>query len=401
MTKTFILKIYRGEVGHQYWEEFELELKPYINVISSLMEIQKNPVNRQGKKVAPVTWEQGCLEEVCGSCSMLINGRPRQACTAIIEPILRKTGGNSITLAPFTKFPLVRDLVVNRSSMFNNLKRVQGWVSADGSFIKGFGPKISQDRQEAMYTLSTCMTCGCCSEGCPQVNNHSHFIGPAPVSQVRPITTIDIGANNGYFSIRAAQEYGSTAVMVDMQDRLEKICEYNTDLNTLICLNKQLTTQDLKELNRREHFDVLILFHVLHHIAAPDSWEEFLSEAFKLADNVIIQTPPTNDGFIADKPNIPVIERHLLSLPTGKVIGSFTRQSEEIRDHMIWFCLKPKDLHPSLYSKPRKQGISLATFKKLHGRHPSKERIKAMREKIPFYKRYFKGAITVQGNELN
>lgn len=217
----------------------------------------------------------------------------------------------------------------------------------------------------------------------------------------RPITTIDIGANNGYFSIRAAQEYGSTAVMVDMQDRLEKICEYNTDLSTLICLNKQLTTQDLKELNRREHFDVLILFHVLHHIAEPDSWEEFLNEVFKLADNVIIQTPPANDGFIVDKPNIPAIERYLLSLPTGKVIGSFTRQSEEIRDHMIWFCLKPKDLHSSLYSKPRKQGISLATFRKLHGRYPSKEHIKAMREKLPFYKRYFKGAITVQGDELN
>lgn len=217
----------------------------------------------------------------------------------------------------------------------------------------------------------------------------------------RPITTIDIGANNGYFSIRAAQEYGSTAVMVDMQDRLEKICEYNTDLNTLICLNKQLTTHDLKELNRREHFDVLILFHVLHHIAEPDSWKVFLDEVFKLADNVIIQTPPGNDGFIADKPNIPAIERHLLSLPNGKVIGSFTRQNEEVRDHMIWFCLKPKDLHASLYSKPRKQGISLATFKKFHGRYPSKEQVKVMRENLPFYKRYFKGAITVQGSELN
>ena len=115
MSETFILKIYRGETGKQYWEEFEVELKPYINVISALMEIQKNPVNRKGKRVTPVNWEQGCLEEVCGSCSMLINGRPRQACTAIVEPILKKTGSRTITLAPFTKFPLVRDLVVNRA----------------------------------------------------------------------------------------------------------------------------------------------------------------------------------------------------------------------------------------------------------------------------------------------
>ena len=75
---TFVLKVFRGTPSHQYWEEFELELKPYLNVISALMEIQKNPINRQGKRVTPVAWEQGCLEEVCGSCSMLVNARPRQ-----------------------------------------------------------------------------------------------------------------------------------------------------------------------------------------------------------------------------------------------------------------------------------------------------------------------------------
>ena len=247
MTKTFILKIYRGEVGHQYWEEFELELKPYINVISSLMEIQKNPVNRQGKKVAPVTWEQGCLEEVCGSCSMLINGRPRQACTAIIEPILRKTGGNSITLAPFTKFPLVRDLVVNRSSMFNNLKRVQGWVSADGSFIKGFGPKISQDRQEAMYTLSTCMTCGCCSEGCPQVNNHSHFIGPAPVSQVRLFNLHPTGEMEKAKRLHTLMEEGGISDCGNAQNCVQ-VCPKEIPLTESIAvMGREVSKQALKD----------------------------------------------------------------------------------------------------------------------------------------------------------
>src|ERR1700676_1301276 len=119
MAKTFILKIYRGNPGHQYWEEFELELVPMSNVTSSLMEIQKNPVNIKGEKVTPVVWEQGCLEEVCGSCSMLINGKPRQACTAVISVIIKQTTSNIITLAPFTKFPLVRDLIVDRSLMFD------------------------------------------------------------------------------------------------------------------------------------------------------------------------------------------------------------------------------------------------------------------------------------------
>ncbi|HEV8050886.1 MAG TPA: 2Fe-2S iron-sulfur cluster-binding protein, partial [Parachlamydiaceae bacterium] len=77
MENTFILKVYRGSPGNQYWEEFTLKRVPAANIISSLMEIQKNPFNKNGEKVAPVVWEQGCLEEVCGSCSMLINGKPR------------------------------------------------------------------------------------------------------------------------------------------------------------------------------------------------------------------------------------------------------------------------------------------------------------------------------------
>lgn len=183
--KTFILRILRGVPGQQYWEEFELDREPGKNIISSLMEIQASPINTNGQRVTPVVWEQGCLEEVCGSCSMLINSKPRQACTALIETIIEETGQTKIILAPFSKFPLIRDLIVDRSSMFNNLKKVHAWIDADGSFDKGFGPRISPKKQEVMYSLSTCMTCGCCVEACPQVNKNSKFVGPQIISQVR------------------------------------------------------------------------------------------------------------------------------------------------------------------------------------------------------------------------
>src|SRR5579864_1668442 len=161
--KKFTLKIFRGAPDKQYWDEFELEVRPFLTITAALMDLQKNPMNKKQQKVTPVAWEQGCLEEVCGSCSMLINGRPRQACTALVDEILKKTGGNCLTLAPFTKFPLVRDLVVNRDSMFEALKRVRAWIETDGSFERGFGPKIEPSVQETMYVLSTCMTCGCCT----------------------------------------------------------------------------------------------------------------------------------------------------------------------------------------------------------------------------------------------
>lgn len=193
MSKTYTLRIFRGHPGKQYWEEFVLPLTPLANVISALMEIQRKPINKKGEKVAPVVWEAGCLEEVCGSCSMLINGYPRQACTALIEPMIEKTGSDLITVAPMTKFPLVRDLIIDRSVLFENLKKVRAWIAVDSSRGSGPGPKISPRKQEVMYALSTCMSCGVCSEGCPQVNPKSKFMSPAIFSQVRLFNAHPVG----------------------------------------------------------------------------------------------------------------------------------------------------------------------------------------------------------------
>lgn len=185
MTGKFTLKIYRGTPDNQYWEEFELELKPFYNMTSALMDIQKNPVTKQGKRVTPIAWEQGCLEVVCGSCSMLVNGRPVQGCVVLIEKVLKASGSNTITLAPFTTYPLIKDLIVDRTEMFENLKKIQGWIETDDSLDKGFGPKVDPKVQEERYILSTCISCGCCNEACPQMNPRSKFLGPAIISQVR------------------------------------------------------------------------------------------------------------------------------------------------------------------------------------------------------------------------
>jgi len=165
------------------WEEFTLDWQPQMNVISALMEVQKHPATASGQKTTPVVWECVCLEEVCGSCTMIINGKVRQSCTAMVDKIA--PNGETITLEPMSKFPLVRDLVVDRSRMFENLKRVKAWIQLDGSHELGPGPRQSQENQETAYPLSRCMTCGCCLEACPQVSAHSDFIGPAAINQVR------------------------------------------------------------------------------------------------------------------------------------------------------------------------------------------------------------------------
>ncbi len=142
-----------------YWESFEVDHGPMMNVISALQEVQKNPVNTEGKKVLPVVWECNCLEEICGACTMIINGRVRQACSALIDNV-----GTDLTLEPLSKFPVIRDLMVDRQRMFEAHKEVMAWVEVDGTHALGPGPQSSQAEQEVRYPLSKCMTCGCCCE---------------------------------------------------------------------------------------------------------------------------------------------------------------------------------------------------------------------------------------------
>ncbi len=248
MAETFILKIFRGHPGHQYWEEFECPLTPFSNVISSLMEIQKNPVTVQGKNVEPIVWEQGCLEEVCGSCSMLVNQRPRQACTALIRNIIEETKSRTISLAPFTKFPLIRDLVVERTIMFENLKKVNAWIESDGAYQKGAGPKISQDKQNVMYSLSTCMTCGCCSEACPQVNDNSAFIGPAAISQARLFNAHPTGKMQKHKRLRPLMQEGGVADCGNAQNCV-RVCPKDIPLtDSIAAVSRDVTLQGFRDL---------------------------------------------------------------------------------------------------------------------------------------------------------
>lgn len=180
------LKVLRQADGTSasHWEEFEFPFREKLNVISALQEVQRNPQTVDGKTVRPPSWDAACLEEVCGSCTMNINGTIRQACTALIEEVAEVEGDTFVVrLEPMKKFPVIRDLVVDRSKMFENLKKVKAWVPIDGSY--DLGPAVPQDDhvRQLRYALSRCMSCGCCVESCPQVNEKSTFVGPAALGQ--------------------------------------------------------------------------------------------------------------------------------------------------------------------------------------------------------------------------
>jgi succinate dehydrogenase / fumarate reductase iron-sulfur subunit len=150
-----------------YWDQFRVPYEAGLNITSVLQRIAAHPITVSGQQVAPVAYESNCLEEVCGACTMLINGRVRQACSALVDRLLEDNPAR-IELRPMTKFPVVRDLVVARQRLFRALEKLHCWIQVDGYFDRGPGPRQSPHDQQQAYPLSTCISCGCCLEACPQ-----------------------------------------------------------------------------------------------------------------------------------------------------------------------------------------------------------------------------------------
>jgi len=150
-----------------YWERHRVDHEPDLNITSVLQRMAARATTVDDHKVAPVAWESNCLEEVCGACTMVVNGQVRQGCTALVDKLLAEHPGE-IELRPMTKFPVIRDLVVDRSRLFRALTKIKGWIPVDTYQDMGPGPRQSQNSQEQMYPLSECMSCGCCLDACPQ-----------------------------------------------------------------------------------------------------------------------------------------------------------------------------------------------------------------------------------------
>ena len=248
--KTITVKIKRqdGPEASTRWEEFAVPYRPNMNIISVLMKIRENPVTTSGKQTTPVAWDMNCLEEVCGACSMVINGRPRQSCSALVDQLQQP-----LTIEPMSTFPIIRDLQVDRSRMFDSLKKVKAWVPIDGTYDLGAGPRLPERKREWAYELSKCMTCGVCLESCPNVNSGSSFMGPAPLSQVRLFNTHPTGAMVKDERLNAIMGDGGLANCGNSQNCVQA-CPKGIPLTTSIAsLNRAATVQMFKNFFGSDH----------------------------------------------------------------------------------------------------------------------------------------------------
>ena len=148
-----------------YWETFEYGGPQDNSVAGALDYLNYNDdiTDIDGQRTTRIGWDCSCLQGICGACAMVINGQPALACETFVRDIK-----GDIELRPLRKFPVIHDLVVDRSSIHENLK-------AANVCIGEYQPAADGDHAH-MYAAAKCLKCGLCLEVCPNyVNGHTFF----------------------------------------------------------------------------------------------------------------------------------------------------------------------------------------------------------------------------------
>ena len=263
-SQTFTVRVWRQDAPEKpgRWERHRIAYEPNLNVISVLQKIAAQATTDDGRKTSPVAWDCNCLEEVCGACTVVINGRVRQACSSLVDTLLKEQPGE-IQLRPMSKFPVIRDLIVDRSRMFHALQKTKSWIPVDDYLDRGPGPRESPQSQERRYPLSECMTCGCCLEACPEYEkieverlpgeddatyiarkNAAHeqgFVGAAAISQVMLFNAHGTGQMNAGERLESLMSPGGLQQCGNAQNCVA-VCPKHIPLTRSIALAGRATT---------------------------------------------------------------------------------------------------------------------------------------------------------------
>ena len=166
------------------FESYKVEANEHMSFLEML-----DVLNEQllAEKKRPITFEHDCREGICGSCSMVIDGRPHgpQTGTTACQLHMRHyKDGDTIVIEPFRAqaFPILQDLSVDRSA-FDNIIQAGGYVSVNtGQAVDGNAIPIEQDTALQAFESATCIGCGACVAACP--NGSAMLFTSAKVSHL-------------------------------------------------------------------------------------------------------------------------------------------------------------------------------------------------------------------------
>ena len=164
--------------SESYWETFNADVPPETSVAALLDYLNYNDdiVDETGRATTRIGWECSCLQGICGSCAMVINGVPSLACETFVKDLVAGSKDGTITIKPLQKFPVIHDLVVDRSVIFENLKKT-GIFIGEYKPSEKLKPSKRQKEHEHQYAASKCLKCGLCLEVCPNYSSGESFFG--------------------------------------------------------------------------------------------------------------------------------------------------------------------------------------------------------------------------------
>jgi len=164
----------RSAGSEAYWQVFEYD-GPMDGTVASLLDelnYRDDLYDIEGKSAPRIEWECSCMQGMCGSCAMVINGKPSLAC----ETFLRDLDRDRMTIRPLRKFPVICDLKVDRSIISDYLRSSNAFIGEYRQDDTG-GAGGDQKTHDMQYTIAKCLKCGLCLEVCPNYIGGKKFYG--------------------------------------------------------------------------------------------------------------------------------------------------------------------------------------------------------------------------------
>lgn len=154
------------------FESYAVDANEHMSFLEMLDVLNENLLEN---KKDPVAFDHDCREGICGTCSMMINGKPHgpMSGTTTCQLHMRHfKDGDTIVVEPFraNAFPVIKDLVVDRSS-FDRIIQAGGYISVNtGQAPDGNAILVERDQASAAFEAAACIGCGACVAACPNAS---------------------------------------------------------------------------------------------------------------------------------------------------------------------------------------------------------------------------------------
>lgn len=151
-----------------YFREYQVEVAQGMTILDALHKIKT-------EQDGGVTYRRSCRHAICGSCAMNVNGSNMLVCESPLRDHL--DGKGRITIRPLPYLPIIKDLVVDRTSFWEQYLRVKPWlIPPDNIPEKEF--RMSPEEVAALNDAEHCIMCGACYSACQIVALNKQYIGP-------------------------------------------------------------------------------------------------------------------------------------------------------------------------------------------------------------------------------